>query len=64
MVYAFDGRKPEMGRDVYISDQALVIGDVKIRDGGLPGLDCGRKTIERKGNYSIENLHNSVKCLK
>ena len=50
MVYAFDGRKPEMGRDVYISDQAVVIGDVKIRDGGLPGLgtSAGRRLKERK----------------
>lgn len=33
LLYAFDERKPEIGRDVYISDQAVVIGDVKIRDG-------------------------------
>ena len=33
MLYAFDGRRPEVGKDVYISDQAVVIGDVKIGDG-------------------------------
>ena len=32
MLYAFDGRKPEIGKDVYVSDQAIVIGDVKIGD--------------------------------
>ena len=32
MLYAFDGRKPEIGWDVYISDHAVVIGDVKIGD--------------------------------
>ena len=37
MLYAFDGRKPEIGRDVYISDQAVVIGDVKIGDGCYVG---------------------------
>ncbi len=30
MLYAFNGREPEIGRDTYISDQAVVIGDVKI----------------------------------
>jgi len=37
LLYAFDGRKPEIGRDVYISDQAVVIGDVKIGDGCYVG---------------------------
>ena len=37
MLYAFDGRKPEIGKDVYISDQAVVIGDVKIGDGCYVG---------------------------
>ena len=37
MLYAFDGRKPEIGRDVYISDEAVVIGDVKIGDGCYVG---------------------------
>jgi carbonic anhydrase/acetyltransferase-like protein (isoleucine patch superfamily) len=32
LLYAFDGRKPELGRGVYISDQAVVIGAVKIGD--------------------------------
>ena len=32
MLYAFDGREPEIGKDVYVSDQAVVIGDVKIGD--------------------------------
>jgi carbonic anhydrase/acetyltransferase-like protein (isoleucine patch superfamily) len=37
LLYAFDGRKPEIGRGVYISDQAVVIGDVKIGDGSYVG---------------------------
>jgi carbonic anhydrase/acetyltransferase-like protein (isoleucine patch superfamily) len=37
LLYAFDGRKPEIGRGVYISDQAVVIGDVKIGDGCYVG---------------------------
>ena len=37
MIYAFDGREPKIGRDVYISDQAVVIGDVKIGDGCYVG---------------------------
>jgi len=37
LLYAFDGRKPELGRDVYISDQAVVIGDVKLGDGCYVG---------------------------
>jgi carbonic anhydrase/acetyltransferase-like protein (isoleucine patch superfamily) len=30
VIYAFDGRGPKIGRDVYVSDQAIVIGAVKI----------------------------------
>jgi carbonic anhydrase/acetyltransferase-like protein (isoleucine patch superfamily) len=37
MIYAFDGRKPEIGQSVYINDHALVIGDVKIGDGCYVG---------------------------
>jgi carbonic anhydrase/acetyltransferase-like protein (isoleucine patch superfamily) len=37
LLYAFDGRKPEIGKDAYISDQAVVIGDVKIGDGCYVG---------------------------
>jgi carbonic anhydrase/acetyltransferase-like protein (isoleucine patch superfamily) len=37
VLYVFDGREPEIGRDVYISDQAVVIGDVKIGDGCYVG---------------------------
>jgi len=32
LLYAFDGKGPEIGRDVYISDEAVVIGNVKIGD--------------------------------
>jgi len=32
LLYAFDGKEPEIGRDVYVSDQAIVIGNVKIGD--------------------------------
>ena len=37
MLYAFDGREPEIGKDVYVSDHAIVIGDVKIGDGCYVG---------------------------
>jgi len=30
LLYAFDGRKPQIGKGTYVSDQAIVIGDVKI----------------------------------
>jgi carbonic anhydrase/acetyltransferase-like protein (isoleucine patch superfamily) len=30
VIYAFDGRKPEIDKGAYISDEAIVIGDVKI----------------------------------
>lgn len=32
MLYQFDDKKPEYGKDTYISETALVIGDVKIGD--------------------------------
>jgi carbonic anhydrase/acetyltransferase-like protein (isoleucine patch superfamily) len=37
LLYAFDGREPEIGKEVYISDQAIVIGDVKIGHGCYVG---------------------------
>jgi carbonic anhydrase/acetyltransferase-like protein (isoleucine patch superfamily) len=37
LLYAFDGREPEIGKDVYVSDHAIVIGDVKIGDGCYVG---------------------------
>ena len=30
MFYAFDGKKPEVGSDTYVSELAVVIGDVRI----------------------------------
>jgi len=32
MQYSFDGRQPKIGKDTYISEHALVIGDVVIGD--------------------------------
>jgi carbonic anhydrase/acetyltransferase-like protein (isoleucine patch superfamily) len=32
LLYAFDGKSPEIGKGTYVSEQALVIGDVKIGD--------------------------------
>ncbi len=32
MLYIFDGRKPETGKDTYVSEHAIIIGDVKIGD--------------------------------
>ena len=37
MLYAFDGRKPEIGRGAYVSSHAIVIGDVEIGDGCYVG---------------------------
>lgn len=58
MIYAFDGKEPEIGKGVYINDQAIVIGDVKIEDGCYvgPGVilrgDYGR--IEIGAETAIE----------
>ena len=30
MLYSFDGRAPEIGQETYVSENALVIGDVKV----------------------------------
>jgi carbonic anhydrase/acetyltransferase-like protein (isoleucine patch superfamily) len=32
LIYEFDGRKPSIGRDTYVSETAIVIGDVRIGD--------------------------------
>jgi len=32
LLYSFDGKQPEIGNDTYVSEQALIIGDVKIGD--------------------------------
>ena len=37
MLYTFDGRRPEVGKNAYVSDQSVVIGDVKIGDGCYVG---------------------------
>ena len=37
LLYAFDGKRPKIGRDVYISDEAVAIGNVKIGDGCYVG---------------------------
>jgi carbonic anhydrase/acetyltransferase-like protein (isoleucine patch superfamily) len=37
MLYAFDGRKPQIAKGAYISDQAIVIGNVKIGAGCYVG---------------------------
>lgn len=58
MLYAFDGREPEIGKDVYVSDHAVVIGDVKIGDecyvgpGAILRGDYGR--IEIGAGTAIE----------
>lgn len=33
MLYSFDGKKPEVGTNTYISETAVVVGDVVIGDG-------------------------------
>jgi carbonic anhydrase/acetyltransferase-like protein (isoleucine patch superfamily) len=37
VLYAFDGRKPQIAKGAYISDQAIVIGDVRIGAGCYVG---------------------------
>ena len=32
MLYTFDGKNPDIGKGTYVSEEALVIGDVKIGD--------------------------------
>jgi carbonic anhydrase/acetyltransferase-like protein (isoleucine patch superfamily) len=32
MLYSFDNRKPTIGKETYVSESALVIGDVKVGD--------------------------------
>ncbi len=32
MLYSFDGRKPKIGKETYVSETALLIGDVKVGD--------------------------------
>ena len=32
MLYSFDGKEPRVGKDTYVSEHALVIGDVRIGD--------------------------------
>jgi carbonic anhydrase/acetyltransferase-like protein (isoleucine patch superfamily) len=51
MLYSFDGKQPEIGLDSYVSETALVIGDVKIGDncyighGAILRADYGRIEI-------------------
>jgi carbonic anhydrase/acetyltransferase-like protein (isoleucine patch superfamily) len=58
LIYAFDGKEPEIGKEVYLNDQAIVIGDVKIGEGCYvgPGVilrgDYGR--IEVGAETAIE----------
>ncbi|MCX5809438.1 MAG: gamma carbonic anhydrase family protein [Proteobacteria bacterium] len=32
MLYSFDGKEPRVGKDTYVSEHALVVGDVQIGD--------------------------------
>lgn len=51
MLYEFDGKQPEVGKDTYVSKHALVIGDVSIEDncyighGAILRGDYGRIVI-------------------
>jgi carbonic anhydrase/acetyltransferase-like protein (isoleucine patch superfamily) len=53
MLYHFDGHEPTVGRDTYVAESALVIGDVAIGDncyighGAILRGDYGRITIGR-----------------
>jgi carbonic anhydrase/acetyltransferase-like protein (isoleucine patch superfamily) len=58
MLYEFDGKRPTIGRDSYVSDVAIVIGDVVIGDncyighGAVLRGDYGR--IEIKDGTAVE----------
>ena len=51
MIYAFNGKKPKISKKAYVSDQAVVIGDVRIGDdcyvgpGAILRADFGRIEI-------------------
>lgn len=51
MIYAFDAREPNISKKAYVSDQAIVLGDVKIEDdcyvgpGAILRADYGRIEI-------------------
>jgi len=53
MLYSFDNRKPEIGKDTYVSESAIVLGDVRI------GNNCyiGHGAILRGDYSSIEIGH-------
>ncbi|MFC2017434.1 gamma carbonic anhydrase family protein [Chloroflexota bacterium] len=58
MLYSFDNRKPRIGKDTYVSESALLIGDVKVGDncyighGAILRGDYG--TIEIGNGSAIE----------
>jgi carbonic anhydrase/acetyltransferase-like protein (isoleucine patch superfamily) len=51
LIYAFDGKEPDISKNAYVSDQAVVLGDVKIGDdcyvgpGAILRADYGRIEI-------------------
>ena len=51
MIYTFDGKEPHISKKAYVSDQAIVLGDVKIEDdcyvgpGAILRADYGRIEI-------------------
>lgn len=70
MIYAFDGKQPTYGKDTYISETAIVIGDVVIGDNCYIGHnavlrgDYGR--IEIDSGTAVEEsviIHVPPKCL-
>lgn len=58
MLYSFDDRKPKIGKETYVSETALLIGDVKVGDncyighGAILRGDYG--TIEIGDSTSVE----------
>jgi len=50
MIYGFDGRKPQVGKETYVSQTALLIGDVKVGD----NCYIGHGTILRGDYGAIE----------
>ena len=39
MIYPFDGKEPEIGKEVHVSEQAIVIWDVKIGEAVMLTLE-------------------------
>ena len=64
MLYSFRNRQPRVGQGTYVSEQAILIGDVKIGDncyighgavlrGDYGSIEVGDGTAVEEGRWSI-----------